>query len=354
MVQRIETGQKREALLTRKGNRFTAIHALQPVIHKRLVNRQHGAKRSTRFLNVRFTDLDVPAKAGQPCGHCGRALQWEYDCATGQGQLNCTPGCALSARAFAPPVSRGTLPAPHEATAPPPASRGAYGLSRGPPMGHVQEATNSWLYVPLLQAAAADLAPPAVEAWCADPRAADWWEPARRLLMLSSPVAPQVLAEAVRHATEAAPPHVRHLPDLLQRLEHAGLPNSALVHVGWAVRQLCEPDGYLIATVQKALLQCYGGQAFALEVDRHSDRFRQRPRSPLPDPAGGLTGAADAPGSAEALSRHDCERENASAAPAPPSHPTLEEDRAAADSDGTEGAAAAPATPCHYLCYPHA
>ena len=161
--------------------------------------------------------------------------------------------------------------------------------------------------------------------------------------MLSSPVAPQVLAEAVRHATAAAPAHVRHLPDLLQRLEHAGLPNSALVHVGWAVRQLGEPDGYLIATVQEALLQCYGGQAFALEVDRHSDRFRQRPRSPPPDPEGGLTGAADAPGSAEAPSRHGAERENASAAPAPPGHPTLEEDRAAADSDGTEGAAAAPA-----------
>ena len=47
---------------------------------------------------VRFADLDVPADAGQPCRRCGRALRWEYDRATGQGQLSCTPGCAGSAR----------------------------------------------------------------------------------------------------------------------------------------------------------------------------------------------------------------------------------------------------------------
>ena len=203
-----------------------------------------------------------------------------------------------------------------------PASRGAFWLSRGPPIGHVQEATNSWLYVPLLHAAAADLTSSAVEAWRADPRAADWWDPARRLLATSSPVAPHVLADAVRHATEAAPSHAHHLSDLLGRLERAGLPNSALVHVGWAVRQLCEQDGYLIATVQEALLQCYGGEAFALAVDRHSDRFRQRPRSPprrdaspppaapaaMPDARNGCDAAAP--------TRHGCERRDASAAPA--------------------------------------
>ena len=69
---------------------------------------------------------------------------------------------------------------------------------------------------------------------------------------------------------------VRHLPDILHRLE---LTSTAPVSVGWAVRQLSEPDGYLIAPVQEALL-CYGGHALASAIDRHSDRFRPRPRSP--------------------------------------------------------------------------
>ena len=50
----------------------------------------------------------------------------------------------------------------------------AFWLTRGPPLGVVADSTNSWLYVPLLHAAAADLAPTALEAWRADPRATDW------------------------------------------------------------------------------------------------------------------------------------------------------------------------------------
>ena len=181
-----------------------------------------------------------------------------------------------------------------------------------------------------------------------------------------------MLADAVRHATEAAPSHAHHLSDLLGRLERAGLPNSALVHVSWAVRQLCEQDGYLIATVQEALLQCYGGEAFALAVDRHSDRFRQRPRSPpsrdaSPPPAApaAVPDARDGCDAA-APTRHGCERRDASAAPAgtltarqrllrrrrgargsgaaapQPGPPAPEEDHAASISDGADIATAAP------------
>ncbi|CAE7941842.1 GOR, partial [Symbiodinium sp. KB8] len=288
----------------------------------------------------------------------------------GTAQLH--PGLRWIGPSVAPQEPRSTLTTPIQAAACLPASRGAFWLSRGPPIGHVQEATNSWLYVPLLHAAAADLTSSAVKAWRADPRAADWWGPARRLLATSSPVAPNMLADAVRHATEAAPSHAHHLSDLLGRLERAGLPNSALVHVGWAVRQLCEQDGYLIATVQEALLQCYGGEAFALAVDRHADRFRQRPRSPpsrdaspppaapaaVPDARDGCDAAAPA--------RHGCERRDASAAPAgtltarqhlprrrrgargsgaaapQPGPPAPEEDHAASASDGADIATAAP------------
>ncbi|CAE7192860.1 unnamed protein product [Symbiodinium natans] len=137
-----------------------------------------------------------------------------------------------------------------------------------------RESTNSWLYVPLLQAAAADLAVAALAEWRADPRAADWWEEARHLLMVSEPVGPHTLLAALARAVEAAPAHEHHLPDLISRIQDVGLPSSARVHVGWAVRQLREPDGYLLAPVQEALLECYGGMHLASALDRHSDRFR--------------------------------------------------------------------------------
>ena len=86
--------------------------------------------------------------------------------------------------------------------------------------------------------------------------------------MASEPVSPQTLVTAVVRAVEAAPTHEHHLPDLVSRIQDAGL------HVGWAVRQLREPDAYLLAPVQEALLECYGGMQLASALGRHSDRFR--------------------------------------------------------------------------------
>ena len=45
-----------------------------------------------------------------------------------------------------------------------------------------------------------------------------------------------------------------YLPDIVARIHEAG-------HAGWAVRQLREPDGYLLAPVQEVLLECFGGHA---------------------------------------------------------------------------------------------
>ena len=163
--------------------------------------------------------------------------------------------------------------------------------SRGHPAGEVWESTNSWLYVPLLHAAAGDLLSPAAEAW-RDPRTHGWWEEARRLLVASDPVSPRLLAAAIRRAAEATPAYNHHIPDILERLGEAGLPATALVHVGWAVRQLREPDGYVLAPVQEALLEFYGGLRVASALDRHSDRFRQEP--PIVPPVEGTEAAAAA------------------------------------------------------------
>ena len=97
------------------------------------------------------------------------------------------------------------------------------------------ETTNSWLYVPLLHTAAADLALSALQAWQADPRSADWWE-----LAASMPVSPQLLLAALARTAESTPAQAHHLPDLAARIHDAGLPSGSLVHVGWAVGQLRE------------------------------------------------------------------------------------------------------------------
>ena len=107
----------------------------------------------------------------------------------------------------------------------------------------IADGTNSWLYVPLLHAAAADLAPSALQASQADPRSADWWELARQHLAASTPVSPHLFCCGARlRCAETTPAQAHHLPNLAARIHDAGLPSGSLVHVGWAVRQLREPD----------------------------------------------------------------------------------------------------------------
>ena len=164
--------------------------------------------------------------------HCAGSLTVSPDCLPGTAP----PGAAPL---DAPPLP---APAPHAATHLPDAPAGtqqgpsrpaaAFWLTRGPPRGLVADRTNSWLYVPLLHAAAADLAPSALESWRADPRASVWWEQARQLLATSAPVAPQTLIAALARTAETAPENARHLPDLVARVHDAGLPHGSLVHAG--------------------------------------------------------------------------------------------------------------------------
>ena len=81
------------------------------------------------------------------------------------------------------------------------------------------------------------------------------------------------------------------MPDIVARIHEAGLPNGSLVHAGWAVRQLREPDGYLLAPVQEVLLECFGGHALAAALDRHSDRYR-----PDPEPLSAAPPVEELPG----------------------------------------------------------
>ena len=231
---------------------------------------------------VRLDSLSIPDEAGSPCGSCGAELRWVFDRAVGRASWSCTDGCAqpaaiTSARAAAPTVRARTLT---EANAPPP--RLPVWSECGPPRDCSALATNSWLYVPLLHAAAGEMGPEALMRWRTDPRAA-WWEDARHTLATSCPVPVATLTEALLTATNAAS---ERLPEHLLR-EAAALPTGASVHIGWVVCHLAQHhDGYISAPCQEACLELFGGRAFAAELDRASDAFRQAPPPERRTPAG--------------------------------------------------------------------
>ena len=81
----------------------------------------------------------------------------------------------------------------------------------------------------------------------------------------------------MRFAAEHHPAYLRQLPQVMSRLEHAGLPSGTLVHLGWAVRQLADASAYIPALAQETLLSCYGGLAFAAGLDARSEAFRAAP-----------------------------------------------------------------------------
>ena len=64
--------------------------------------------------------------------------------------------------------------------------------------------------------------------------------------------------------------------------EAAALPSSTLVHLGWVVRHIVRPDGYVSAAGQEVCLMLYGGSALASALDRLSDEFRRALAPPAP------------------------------------------------------------------------
>ena len=68
---------------------------------------------------------------------------------------------------------------------------------RGPPAGAVHAPANSWLYVPLLQAAAGAVGQAVVDSWRRDERASGWWDAARLALAAAAPVPVDELVSVV-------------------------------------------------------------------------------------------------------------------------------------------------------------
>ena len=78
--------------------------------------------------------------------------------------------------------------------------------------------------------------------------------------------------ENVTHAGEALPQ---------ERLaEASALPPNTSVHLGWVVRNVLQPDGYITAACKEVCLQLFGGLNLPTQLNRLSDAFR--PPVPLP------------------------------------------------------------------------
>ena len=84
-------------------------------------------------------------------------------------------------------------------------------------------------------------------------RAAPHWEEARRALAVSAPVPAAALTEALI----AAASHRNEGLHQLALAEASVLPPSTLVHLGWVVRRIARPDGYISAAGQEVCLMLY-------------------------------------------------------------------------------------------------
>ena len=185
----------------------------------------------------------------------------------------------LDSDADAPIPSRPLDPAPTPAMPRASATPAPGGLwhTRGPPAAPVLVPANSWLYVPLLHAAAGDLHADALEAWRRDSRAAPWWDSTSQALAAAAPVTADTLRSAL----------LDHSPDgasSAARLAHsaANTPADARFHLGWACRALADISGYLPAAAQEVLLQTYGGLRLAAAVNERSNAFRPEDAADTP------------------------------------------------------------------------
>ena len=131
-------------------------------------------------------------------------------------------------------------------------SSGLHWCQQGPPQIAVQQATNSFVYVPLLHAAAGTLAPAASHLWASCPFSSQW----RSVLqVLQTPVRHELLGGELVWGPMAG--------------RHATLPQ--------VVAALREEDGYLPPIAQDALLQTFGGDLIAEAALQLADSFRQLP-----------------------------------------------------------------------------
>ncbi|CAE7572732.1 unnamed protein product, partial [Symbiodinium pilosum] len=123
----------------------------------------------------------------------------------------------------------------------------------------------SWLYVPLLHAGAAGVGAEADRAWREHPQAGPRWEELVAALRGSRPIAPSALARLYRAIAEleAGDAQACVSPRDQACLAAVTLLPDAPISLPEAVITCADPDGYLSAAAQSALLEGFGGVAVA-------------------------------------------------------------------------------------------
>ena len=137
----------------------------------------------------------------------------------------------------------------------------------------------SWLYVPLLHAAAGNLAPEADAAWRSALGIGATWAAIVATLRDGPPVDPQLLARMAHQAAEAevaaGEATEPELAPALARARALGRLPPVSVPLAAALFFSCDAEGYVPAVVQAVLMEAYGGHqalnaahTFASEVRR--------------------------------------------------------------------------------------
>ena len=193
------------------------------------------------------------------------------------------------------PGERIPVPAPPAAAVAAP--RAPPAEAQGPPSSLAAVGpTHSWLFVPLLHAAVGRLTADAGQHWASHTSLGTVWRRSLGALQAADPVPPLSVVHVLHVLQQLASQEGRPVPvreaQLLLSLTSAAsvLPAPTLVHLPWAWGQVVQPDGYIPATAQKALLHVSLGESAAAAL------VQAAARAPSGDPvAPAGIGHADGP-----------------------------------------------------------
>ena len=147
------------------------------------------------------------------------------------------------------------------------------------PPSSVPGERNSWLFVPLLHAAAGNLTERANQAWRDCPAIGPRFGELVALLRDSPPVMPTTLARTLLAVAECdAHDGARHVmqEDVETATALTGMPDAP-VPLAAAILLCMAPDGYLTAATQSALLESYAGAMAAAAASSLADDARRTP-----------------------------------------------------------------------------
>ena len=173
---------------------------------------------------------------------------------------------------FSPPRSPDTPPQQETNAAPLP-------WQDARPPSSVPGERNSWLFVPLLHAAAGNLTERANQAWRDCPGIGPRFGELVALLRDAPPVMPTTLARTLLALAECdAHDGARHVmqEDVETATALTGMPDAP-VPLAAAILLCIAPDGYLTAATQSALLKSYAGAMAAAAARSLADDARRTP-----------------------------------------------------------------------------